>query len=78
MIDYGVFKDICFYRNGNPKTKDIQYNPETDEPVNEKMLEQWADRAAINVGYTIFKYLKDSLPDQLQETPANCEKRFPK
>jgi len=78
MIDYGVFKDICFYRNGNPKTKEIQYNPETDEPVNEKMLEQWADRAAINVGYTIFKYLKDSLPDQLQETPANCEKRFPK
>ena len=78
MIDYGVFKEICFYRNGNSKTKEIQYDPETDQPVNEKMQDQWADRAAINVGYAIFKYLKDSLPNKLQETPASCEKRFPK
>jgi hypothetical protein len=78
MIDYGVFKDICFYKNGNPMTKEIQYDPETDQPVNEEKLELWADRAAINVGYAIFKYLKDSLPERLQETPANCENRYPK
>ncbi|MEI8026627.1 MAG: hypothetical protein WCI18_09785 [Pseudomonadota bacterium] len=78
MIDYAVFKDICFYKNGNAKTKEIQYDPDTDQPVNEEKQNAWADKAAINVGYAIFKYLKDSLPDRLQETPAACEKRYPK
>jgi len=78
MIDYAVFSEVCFYRNGNKNMSEIQYDPATDQPINPKAQDAWADRAAMNVGFAIFQYLDLSLPNRLKESPNECEKVYPR
>jgi hypothetical protein len=78
MLDYAVYSEICFYKNGHKDLREIQYDPSTDEPVNIAAQDAWADRAAMNVGYAIFQYLDSSLPSRLKESPNECEKVYPK
>lgn len=78
MKDYLAFRDVCFYKNGKPDDKDIQFDPSTDQPLNPEALEAWADRAAINVGWAIFEYLNtEGSAGKWQPLKNECDKIYP-
>ena len=78
MKDYLAFKDVCFFNNGRPTDRELQFNPETDQPLNPSALEAWADRAAINVGWAINDYLQnEGAKGKWQPAKNECEKVFP-
>ncbi|MFZ9519637.1 MAG: hypothetical protein ACO3A4_04090 [Silvanigrellaceae bacterium] len=78
MKDYLAFKDICFFNNGRPTDRELQFDPETDQPLNPPALEAWADRAAINVGWAINDYLQnEGAAGKWQPAKNECEKVFP-
>jgi len=69
--EYRMLADVCLHNN-NPRGgflgsksgllhPDLQFKPGTEEPVNRAFLDQWADRAAINAGWTIYEYVKSQL-----------------
>jgi mono/diheme cytochrome c family protein len=79
MKDYLAFKDICFYNNGKPTDKALQYDPSTDQPLNPAALDAWANRAAINTGWAINEYLKsEGANGKWQPAKNECEKVYPK
>ncbi len=76
--DYVVFNNVCFFNNGTSQDAELQYNPDTDEPLNREALDRWADKAAYNIGWAIFDSLALSLPNKILEPQKNeCEKRYP-
>lgn len=78
MKDYLAFKDVCFFNNGKPTDKNLQFDPSTDRPVNPAALEAWADRAAINTGWAIYEYLKtEGAAGKWQPAKNECEKMYP-
>lgn len=78
MKDYLAFKDVCFFNNGKPTDKQLQFDPSNDQPVNPAALDAWADRAAINVGWAIFDYLKtEGSAGKWQPAKNECEKVYP-
>jgi cytochrome c553 len=78
MKDYLAFKDVCFFKNGKPTDKQIQFDPNTDQPLNPAALEAWADKAAINVGWAIYDYLKtEGAAGKWQPAKSECEKVHP-
>jgi hypothetical protein len=78
MKDYLAFRDVCFFNNGKPTDPQLQYDPTTDKPVNAVALEAWADKAAINVGWGIFDYLKnEGAAGKWQPAKNECEKVYP-
>jgi mono/diheme cytochrome c family protein len=78
MKDYLAFKDICFFRNGKPTDKNLQFDPNTDQPLNPEALEAWADKAAINIGWAIYEYLKtEGSAGKWQPAKNECEKVHP-
>lgn len=79
MKDYLAFKDVCFFKNGNPNDPEIQFDPSTDQPLNPEALEEWADKAAINIGWAIFDYLKnEGMAGKWQPAKNECDKIYPK
>lgn len=78
MKDYLAFKDVCFFNNGKPTDRQLQFDPNTDQPLNPAALDAWADRAAINVGWAIYDYLKnEGSAGKWQPAKNECEKVFP-
>ncbi len=78
MKDYLAFKDVCFFNNGKPTDKQLQFDPTTDQPVNPQALDAWADKAAINVGWAIYDYLKtEGSAGKWQPAKNECEKVYP-
>jgi hypothetical protein len=78
MKDYLAFKDVCFYRNSHPHDRRLQFDPSTDQPLNPEVLEAWADKAAINVGWAIYDYLKfEGGSGKWQPAKNECEKVYP-
>ncbi|NBO38814.1 hypothetical protein EBU99_09545 [bacterium] len=78
MKDFAAFKDICFFNNGKPTDKQLQFDPNTDLPINTAAQDAWADTAAINVGWAIFDYLKnEGSAGKWQPAKNECEKIYP-
>jgi len=78
MKDYLAFKDVCFFNNGKPTDRQLQYDPNTDQPLNPAALDAWANRAAINTGWAIYEYLKTEGAAGKWQPPKNeCEKVYP-
>ncbi len=78
MKDYLAFKDVCFFNNGKPTDKALQYDPNTDQPINSEALDAWANRAAINAGWAIYEYLKtEGAAGKWQPAKNECEKVYP-
>jgi mono/diheme cytochrome c family protein len=79
-----LYKQICFYNNSSYENlpEELQYylisENEPPQPRNPKALEEWADRAAYNIGWAIFEYLKADLASgKLSPSPSACELRHP-
>ena len=76
--DYAVFKNVCFFNNGNPADPELQFDPSTGIPVNRVAQDAWADRAAINAGWAVYEYLKnDATRSGFAPSPTECEKVYP-
>ncbi|MEN9808585.1 MAG: hypothetical protein RLZZ488_152 [Pseudomonadota bacterium] len=78
MKDYLAFKDVCFFNNGKPTDRQLQFDPNTDQPINPAALEAWADKAAINVGWAIYDYMKnEGAAGKWQPAKNECDKVHP-
>ena len=76
--DHEIFKEVCFIDNLKPGHPDLTYNDETNEPLNKEAVDNWADKAAFNIGYSIFEFLKEGSDGRWIIGNDQCEKVFPK
>ena len=82
FYNYGLLKAVCFYNNGDPTNvpADLGFDKDTVPPlpINEEKQNVWLDKAAINAGYTIYRYLKDDAMNSVWQPGVNeCEKVYP-
>ncbi len=78
FMDHEILKKVCFVNNLNPGHPDIAFDPATNKPLNPDLVEAWLDRAAFNVGYSIFYFLKDLSQAVVHPTNDQCELIYPK
>lgn len=78
FMDHEIFNKVCFVNNLYPGHPDIAFNPNTNRPIYPEKVEAWLDRAAFNVGYSIFYYLKDLAQDIPHPNNDQCEMVYPK
>jgi hypothetical protein len=78
FMDHEIFNKVCFVNNLNPGHPDIAFDPNTNRALNPEKVEAWLDRAAFNVGYSIFYYLKDLSQSVMHPSNDQCELIYPK
>ncbi len=78
FMDHEIFEKICFVNNLSKNDPAISFDSSTGKPNNPVIFEQWADRAAYNIGFSIFDFLKEM--SQGNSLPGNdqCEIVYPK
>lgn len=78
FMDHEIFEKVCFVNNKKKDDPDLAFDQSTGAPMNPKALEEWADRAAYNIGFSIFDFLKEM--SQGTNLPGNdqCEILYPK
>jgi hypothetical protein len=78
FMDHEIFNKVCFVDNRNPDDPALQYDPNTAKPLHPELVEEWADRAAANIGFAIFDFLKSASAGQWQVGNDQCEIPFKK
>lgn len=77
FMDHEIFNKVCFVNNLNPGHPDLAFNPNTNKAIYPDRVEAWLDRAAFNIGYAIFYYLKDMSKGVVRPTNDQCEIPYP-
>lgn len=72
FVDHEVFEKVCFVNNLEKNHADLKFD-ESGKPINPVAFEEWADRAAYNIGFSIFDYLKKKSAGALQPGNDQCE-----
>lgn len=78
FMDHEIFNKVCFVNNLEPGHPDLAFNPNTNKPIYPEKVEAWLDRAAFNIGYAIFYYLKDMSQGVARPSNDQCEMLYPK
>ncbi len=76
FMDHEVFNKICFVDNRSADDPALQYNPETNKPLNPEAVDEWGDRAAANIGFAIFDFLKSASAGNWQYGNDQCDVAF--
>ena len=76
FMDHEVFNKICFVDNRSVDDPALQYNEETNKPLNPEVVDEWADRAAANIGFAIFDFLKSASAGNWQYGNDQCDVAF--
>lgn len=77
FMDHEIFEKVCFVNNRSKSDPELAFN-RAGSPVNPKAFEDWADRAAYNIGFSIFDFLKEMSAGQIQPGNDQCEIAYPK
>lgn len=78
FMDHEIFNKVCFVNNLQPGHPDLAFDPNTNKALYPEKVEAWLDRAAFNIGYAIFYYLKDMSEGVSRPSNDQCEVRYPK
>lgn len=78
FMDHEIFNKVCFVNNLNPGDPSLAFDPNTNKPLYPEKVEAWLDRAAFNIGYAIFYYLKDISQGVTRYANDQCEIAYPK
>jgi cytochrome c553 len=78
FMDHEIYNKVCFVNNLNPGHPDLAFDPNTNRALNPEKVEEWLDRAAFNMGYSIFFYLKDLAKNVKHPSNDQCEIVYPK
>ena len=73
FMDHEIFEKVCFVNNLNKDHPDLKFDAATGKPLNPVAFEEWADRAAYNIGFSIFDYLKEKSSGYLRPGNEQCE-----
>lgn len=73
FMDHEIFNRVCFVENRSIDDPALQYDPLTNKPLYPEIVEEWADRAAANIGFAIFDYLKSAGSGKWQPGNDQCE-----
>lgn len=73
FMDHEVFRQVCFVENRSPDDPLLRFNPQTNKPLNPKIVEDWANQATANAGWAIFEYLKDMAQGRMRPGNDECE-----
>lgn len=76
--EHEVFREVCFVDNLSPGDPSLEYDEESGQPKDENAVKEWADRAAYNIGYSIFEFLKDAAEGKWKPGNDQCEVAFPR
>jgi mono/diheme cytochrome c family protein len=78
FMDHEIFSRVCFVNNLSKEDPALAFDSNTNRPLNPEKVEAWLDRAAFNVGYAIFYYLKDLSQGITHPGNDQCEMLYPK
>lgn len=78
FMDHEIFNKVCFVNNLHQGHPDLAFNPNTNKPLYPEKVEAWLDRAAFNIGYAIFYYLKDMSQGVVRPSNDQCEVLYSK
>lgn len=78
FMDHEIFNKVCFVNNLYPGHPDLAFDANTNKAIYPEKVEAWLDRAAFNIGYAIFYYLKDLSQGVVRPTNDQCEIMYPK
>jgi mono/diheme cytochrome c family protein len=78
FMDHEIFNKVCFVNNLSKDDPALAFDPNTNKALHPEQVEAWLDRAAFNVGYAIFYYLKDLSQNIVHPANDQCEVLYPK
>lgn len=78
FMDHDIFNKVCFVNNLEKGHLDLAFNPNTNKPLHPEAVEAWLDRAAFNIGYAIYYYLKDMSAGVVHPGNDQCELLYEK
>ncbi|MGE3757292.1 MAG: hypothetical protein AB7H97_06025 [Pseudobdellovibrionaceae bacterium] len=73
FMDHEIFNRVCFVNNLSKGDPSLAFDPETNKALYPEKVEEWLDRAAFNIGYAIFYYLKDMSHEVFNPSNDQCE-----
>jgi mono/diheme cytochrome c family protein len=76
FVDHELFNQICFLNNLQPGHPDLKYDSSTNKPLYPEKVEEWADRAAWNAGWSIFEFLKEGSVGNWRLNNDQCEVKY--
>ena len=77
--EHDLFRELCLYGNAPVDTPEIQFDPNTDLPINPAAQDAWLNRGAYNAGFAIFTYLRQAATSgRWLVHQTECEKEYPK
>lgn len=74
FMDHEVFNQVCFQDNLPASDPRLAFDPGTNKPLNPQAVEEWADKAATNIGFAIYDFLKKASTGDWQVGNDQCEK----
>ena len=75
--DHEIFSQVCFIDNKPASDPNLAFDPATDQPINPAAVNEWADQAAYNIGYSIFQFLNEAAQGRWKPSVDQCEKVYP-
>ena len=78
FMDHEIFEKICFVNNRSKQDPLLAFDAATGKPINPQIFEEWADRAAYNIGFSIFDFLKEMSDGNNLPGNDQCEILYPK
>ncbi len=78
FMDHEIFEKICFVNNRSKQDPLLAFDAATGKPLNPQIFEEWADRAAYNIGFSIFDFLKEMSDGNNLPGNDQCEILYPK
>lgn len=78
FMDHEIFSKVCFVNNLEPGHAQLAFDPDSNKPLHPEAVEAWLDRAAFNIGYAIYYYMKDMSQGIQHPSNDQCEIVYPK
>lgn len=78
FMDHEIFEKVCFVNNRSKSDPALAFDTSTGKPMNLAIFEEWADRAAYNIGFSIFDFLKQMSDGNVIPGNDQCEILYPK
>jgi hypothetical protein len=76
--EYEVYNKICFADNLYPGHPDLQFDPQTNKPLNEMAVHKWLDKASANAGWAIHDFLFGVSQGKVTPSIDQCDVLYPK
>jgi hypothetical protein len=78
FMDHEIFEKVCFINNRSKQDPELAFDGQTGLAKNPAAVEEWADHAAWNIGFSIYQFLLDAGQSNWHLGNDQCEIPFKK